>query len=66
VTRRCLGASNCLFLAWGGDGATGGVLVLVCRCSGAVGWLVNEQGSQMPLVISSFAVTDFSPLSLWP
>jgi len=55
-----------LFLAWGGDGATGGVVVLACRCSGAVGWLVNEQGSQMPLVVSSFAVTDFSPLSLWP
>lgn len=41
-------------------------MVLACRCSVAVGWLVNEQGSQMPLVISSFAVTDFSPLSLWP
>ena len=31
-----------------------------CRCSGAVGWLVKEPGSRMPLVTSSSAVTDFS------
>lgn len=31
-----------------------------CRCSGAVGWLVKEPRSRMPLVTSSSAVTDFS------
>ena len=31
-----------------------------CRCSGAVGWLVKEPRSRMPLVTSSSAVTYFS------
>lgn len=31
-----------------------------CRCSGAVGWLVKEPGSLMPLVTSSSAVTYLS------